>query len=172
MNEVLLRVSYDGKPRSFHEVRLLLDEVVTNHFTGRWRDLIGQLKGNVVWSVLKSITGLQGRRLPGNSAHASAAPTIVKVASPVKANSLRDKASESETEDAFGDDDEEEDAAADATGSDGGRPAAPKRATRSLFKRVFGMAAFKTAAASPARPSSSSAEDEREKLARSMGERR
>ena len=78
----------------------------------------------------------------------------------------------SETEDAFGDDDEEEDAAADATGSDGGRPAAPKRATRSLFKRVFGMAAFKTAAASPARPSSSSAEDEREKLARLMGERR
>ena len=172
VNEVLLRVSYDGKPRSFHEVRLLLDEVVTNHFTGRWRDLIGQLKGNVVWSVLKSITGLQGRRLPGNSAHASAAPTIVKVDSPVKANSLRDKASESETEDAFGDDDEEEDAAADATGSDGGRPAAPKRATRSLFKRVFGMAAFKTAAASPARPSSSSAEDEREKLARLMGERR
>ena len=120
VNEVLLRVSYDGKPRSFHEVRLLLDEVVTNHFTGRWRDLIGQLKGNVVWSVLKSITGLQGRRLPGNSAHAAAAPTIVKVDSPVKANSLRDKASESETEDAFGDDDEEEDAAADATGSDGG----------------------------------------------------
>ena len=128
VNEVLLRVSYDGKPRSFHEVRLLLDEVVTNHFTGRWRDLIGQLKGNVVWSVLKSITGLQGRRLPGNSAHATAAPTIVKVDSPVKGNSLRDKASESESEDAFGDDDEEEEdeeerADANATGSGGGAPA-------------------------------------------------
>ena len=67
VNEVLLRVSYDGKPRSFHEVRLLLDEVVTANFEGRWRELIGQLKGNVVWSVLKSITGLQGRRLPGGS---------------------------------------------------------------------------------------------------------
>ena len=178
VNEVLLRVSYDGKPRSFHEVRLLLDEVVTNHFTGRWRDLIGQLKGNVVWSVLKSITGLQGRRLPGNSAHAAAAPTIVKVDSPVKGNSLRDKASESESEDAFGDDDDEDEeaAAANATGSDGGatasRPAAPKRKTKSLFKRVFGITAFKTAAAaSPVRPSSST-EDEREKLARLMGERR
>ena len=76
-----------------------------------------------MWSVLKSITGLQGRRLPGNSAHAAAAPTIVKVDSPVKGNSLRDKASESESEDAFGDDDDdEEEAAANATGSDGGAP--------------------------------------------------
>ena len=58
------------------------------------------------------------------------------------------------------------------TGSDGGRPAEPKRKTKSFFKRVFGITAFKTAAAaSPVRPSSS-AEDEREKLARLMGERR
>ena len=67
VNDVLLRVSYDGKPKSFHEVRLLLDASTAVGFRGRWRDLIKQLKGNIVWSVLKSITGLQGRRLPGFS---------------------------------------------------------------------------------------------------------
>jgi len=65
VNEVLLKVSYDGKPRSFKNVRLLLDASTHTGFQGRWRELINNLKGNIVWSVLKSITGLQGRRLPG-----------------------------------------------------------------------------------------------------------
>ena len=61
VNDVLLRVSYDGAPRSFHEVRLLLDASTHAGFRGRWRELVDKLKGNVVWSVLKSVTGLQGK---------------------------------------------------------------------------------------------------------------
>ena len=71
VNDVLLRVSYDGAPRSFHEVRLLLDASTHAGFRGRWRELVDKLKGNVVWSVLKSVTGLQGRRLAGASLVAS-----------------------------------------------------------------------------------------------------
>ena len=189
VNEVLLRVSYDGKPRSFHEVRLLLDEVVTANFEGRWRELIGQLKGNVVWSVLKSITGLQGRRLPGGSTQVSAAadkPTHVVVDSPTKKSGTRtDKGtrapykhiSESEDEDAFGDDDDEDGVTAGRDGGDGvnagaygSQSAGPSRKTKSLFKRVFGVAAFKTAASSDKTDKTSA--DEREKLARLMGGKR
>ena len=190
VNEVLLRVSYDGKPRSFHEVRLLLDEVVTANFEGRWRELIGQLKGNVVWSVLKSITGLQGRRLPGGSTQVTAAadkPTHVVVDSPTKKSGTRtDKGtrapykpiSESEDEDAFGDDDDDDGVTTGRDGGDGvnagaygSQSAGPKRKTKSLFKRVFGVSsAFKTAASSDKTDKSSA--DEREKLARLMGGKR
>ena len=56
----------DGPPKKFHEVRLLLDQASTHAaFVGRWRELIDRVKKKIVWSVLKSVTGLQGRRLPG-----------------------------------------------------------------------------------------------------------
>ena len=81
VNDVLLRVSYDGAPRSFHEVRLLLDASTHAGFRGRWRELVDKLKGNVVWSVLKSVTGLQGKRLAGASRTETIeeAPTRVRV---------------------------------------------------------------------------------------------
>ena len=65
VNDVALRVSYDGPPKKFHEVRLLLDASTHAAFVGRWRELIDRVKKKIVWSVLKSVTGLQGRRLPG-----------------------------------------------------------------------------------------------------------
>ena len=65
VNDVALRVSYDGPPKKFHEVRLLLDASAHAAFVGRWRELIDRVKKKIVWSVLKSVTGLQGRRLPG-----------------------------------------------------------------------------------------------------------
>ena len=81
VNDVLLRVSYDGAPRSFHEVRLLLDASTHAGFRGRWRELVDKLKGNVVWSVLKSVTGLQGKKLAGASRTETIeeAPTRVRV---------------------------------------------------------------------------------------------
>ena len=62
-NEVMVAVSYDGSPVSFHDVRLLLDARVYRGIEGRWRDLYARLKKHMIWSVLKSITGLQGRKL-------------------------------------------------------------------------------------------------------------
>ena len=76
VNDVALKVSYDGPPRSFHEVRLLLDASTHAAFVGRWRELIDRVKKNVVWSVLKSVTGLQGRRLPGGTAGAAASASV------------------------------------------------------------------------------------------------
>ena len=70
VNDVALRVSYDGPPKKFHEVRLLLDASTHAAFVGRWRELIDRVKKKIVWSVLKSVTGLQGRRLPGTAGSA------------------------------------------------------------------------------------------------------
>ncbi len=61
VNDVRLRVSYDGKPRAFHEVRLFLDAFTHHGFRGRWRELVDKIKGGFAWSALKSVAGLQPR---------------------------------------------------------------------------------------------------------------
>ena len=57
-NESKVKVSYHGSAGSFKDVRLLLDSYTCESFEGRWRELVGQLKGNLAWSALKSVTGL------------------------------------------------------------------------------------------------------------------
>ena len=77
-----------------------------------------------------------------------------------------------------GDDDDDDGVTAGRDGGDGvnagaygSQSAGPKRKTKSLFKRVFGVSStFKTAASSD-KPDKTSA-DEREKLARLMGGKR
>ena len=56
-------MSYQGSPVSFSDVRLLLNTCQYRGLSGRWRDLYARWKKDMIWSVLKSITGLQGRKL-------------------------------------------------------------------------------------------------------------
>ena len=62
-NECHIMISYDGNPISFHNRRFVLDARTYNFFEGRWRDFVNRLKWDVIKSVLKSVTGLQGRKL-------------------------------------------------------------------------------------------------------------
>ena len=62
-NESKVKVSYHGSAGSFKDVRLLLDSYTCESFEGKWRELVGQLKGNLAWSALKSVTGFAGRKL-------------------------------------------------------------------------------------------------------------
>ena len=62
-NESKVKVSYHGTAGSFKDVRLLLDSYTCESFEGRWRELVKQLKGNLAWSALKSVTGFAGRKL-------------------------------------------------------------------------------------------------------------
>ena len=62
-NESKVKVSYHGSAGSFKDVRLLLDAYTCESFEGKWRELVGHLKGNLAWSALKSVTGFAGRKL-------------------------------------------------------------------------------------------------------------
>ena len=80
-NESKVKVSYHGSAGSFKDVRLLLDSYTCESFEGRWRELVGQLKGNLAWSALKSVTGFAGRKLTKiKSAANDGAAVVVPVA--------------------------------------------------------------------------------------------
>ena len=61
VNQAQLVVRYKGSPMSFKQT-LVLDKRVIESFTGRWRDLYKRLKRGIIWSVLKSVTGLQAHK--------------------------------------------------------------------------------------------------------------
>lgn len=61
-NECHIMMSYEGNPISFNRP-LVLDARTYNFFEGPWRDFINKLKWDVIRSVLKSVTGFQGRKL-------------------------------------------------------------------------------------------------------------
>ena len=46
-NESKVKVSYHGSTGSFKDVRLLLDSYTCESFEGKWRELVGRLKGNL-----------------------------------------------------------------------------------------------------------------------------
>ena len=46
----------------FTDLKLVLDSRTYENFEGGWRDLLIRIKWDTVKSVLKSVTGLQGRK--------------------------------------------------------------------------------------------------------------
>ena len=47
---------------SFSDFKLVLDNRVYRNIDGRWADLFNKLKWDTIKSVVKSVTGLQGRK--------------------------------------------------------------------------------------------------------------
>ena len=136
-NEVMVAVSYDGSPVSFHDIRLLLDARVYRGIEGRWRDLYARLKKHMIWSVLKSITGLQGRKLADWHASSQRAR-----------DALARSAEEREPEGAAGGATPGPPRPAPvAHAHRAGVPLPPRK--RSIFKRVFGRASRRSQPASP-----------------------
>ncbi|KAK9827699.1 hypothetical protein WJX81_001629 [Elliptochloris bilobata] len=62
LNRVHCRATYQGKPLSFTDFKLLLDRRVYERLEGRWRDLLNRLKWDTIKSAVKSVAGLQGRK--------------------------------------------------------------------------------------------------------------
>ncbi|KAK2079384.1 hypothetical protein QBZ16_003075 [Prototheca wickerhamii] len=61
-NRMHCRVTYRGYPIDFTDLKLVLDSRTYENFEGGWRDLLIRIKWDTVKSVLKSVTGLQGRK--------------------------------------------------------------------------------------------------------------
>jgi hypothetical protein len=65
---VELLVTYEGSPIAVSDLRLLMDTLVLLQFTGSWRRLFSKVKKHIIWSVLKSVTGMQVTKLsPGST---------------------------------------------------------------------------------------------------------
>ncbi|XAR62068.1 hypothetical protein NMG60_11016663 [Bertholletia excelsa] len=62
ISQVELLVTYEGPPLSVTELRLLMDTFHRVDFTGTWRRLFSRVKKHVIWGVLKSVTGMQGKK--------------------------------------------------------------------------------------------------------------
>ncbi|KAH7848975.1 hypothetical protein Vadar_011089 [Vaccinium darrowii] len=62
ISQVQLLVSYEGPPVSITDLRLLMDAFHLVDFTGTWGRLFSRVKKHVIWGVLKSVTGMQGKK--------------------------------------------------------------------------------------------------------------
>ncbi|KAL5714351.1 hypothetical protein ACHQM5_016327 [Ranunculus cassubicifolius] len=62
ISQVELLVTYEGSRFAVSDLRLLMDSFHRPEFTGTWRRLFSRVKKHIIWGVLKSVTGMQGKK--------------------------------------------------------------------------------------------------------------
>ncbi|KAF8733896.1 hypothetical protein HU200_014751 [Digitaria exilis] len=62
ISQVELLVTYEGSRLAINDLRLLMDTFHKSEFTGTWRRLFSRVKKHIIWGVLKSVTGMQGKK--------------------------------------------------------------------------------------------------------------
>ncbi|KAG9440183.1 hypothetical protein H6P81_020348 [Aristolochia fimbriata] len=62
ISQVELLVTYEGSRFAVSDLRLLMDTFHRVEFTGTWRKLFSRVKKHIIWGVLKSVTGMQGKK--------------------------------------------------------------------------------------------------------------
>ncbi|KAJ0735220.1 putative FMP27, GFWDK domain-containing protein [Helianthus annuus] len=69
ISQVELLVTYEGPRFAVSDLRLLMDSFHRVEFTGTWKKLFARVQKHVIWSVLKSVTGMQGKKFKDKSTH-------------------------------------------------------------------------------------------------------
>ncbi|KAF7830032.1 protein SABRE isoform X1 [Senna tora] len=62
ISQVELLVTYEGSRFVVNDLKLLMDQFHRVEFTGTWRRLFSRVKKHIIWGVLKSVTGMQGKK--------------------------------------------------------------------------------------------------------------
>ncbi|KAK2448310.1 protein SABRE [Trifolium repens] len=62
ISQVELCVTYEGQRFVVSDMKLLMDQFHRAEFTGTWKKLISRVKKHIIWGVLKSVTGMQGKK--------------------------------------------------------------------------------------------------------------
>ncbi|KAE9609094.1 putative FMP27, GFWDK domain-containing protein [Lupinus albus] len=62
ISQVELLVTYEGQRFVVNDLKLLMDQFHRVEFTGTWRRLFSRIKKHIIWGVLKSVTGMQGKK--------------------------------------------------------------------------------------------------------------
>ncbi|KAB2628743.1 hypothetical protein D8674_033538 [Pyrus ussuriensis x Pyrus communis] len=60
--QVELCVTYEGSRFVANDLKLLMDTFHRIEFTGTWWRLFSRVKKHIIWGVLKSVTGMQGKK--------------------------------------------------------------------------------------------------------------
>ncbi|XP_020240761.1 protein SABRE-like isoform X2 [Asparagus officinalis] len=63
ISQVELQLTYEGSRFAVSDMRLLMDSFHPDDFTGTWRRLFSRIKKHIIWGVLKSVTGMQGKKV-------------------------------------------------------------------------------------------------------------
>ncbi|XP_062099220.1 protein SABRE [Humulus lupulus] len=74
ISQVELLVTYEGSRFVVNDLKLLMDTFHRAEFTGTWRRLFSRVKKHIIWGVLKSVTGMQGKKFK-DKAHSQREPT-------------------------------------------------------------------------------------------------
>ncbi|CAN8244859.1 unnamed protein product [Cochlearia groenlandica] len=67
ISQVELLVTYEGSRFVVNDLKLLMDTFDRVEFTGTWRRLFSRVKKHIIWGVLKSVTGMQGKKFKDKS---------------------------------------------------------------------------------------------------------
>ncbi|XP_018439446.2 protein SABRE isoform X2 [Raphanus sativus] len=67
IGQVELQVTYEGSRFVVNDLKLLMDTFDRIEFTGTWRRLFSRVKKHIIWGVLKSVTGMQGKKFKDKS---------------------------------------------------------------------------------------------------------
>ncbi|KAK4850773.1 hypothetical protein QYF36_009700 [Acer negundo] len=70
ISQVELLVTYEGSRFVVNDLKLCMDTFHRAEFTGTWRRLFSRVKKHIIWGVLKSVTGMQGKKFK-DKAHTS-----------------------------------------------------------------------------------------------------
>ncbi|XP_061345729.1 protein SABRE-like [Gastrolobium bilobum] len=62
ISQVELCVTYEGQRFVINDLKILMDQFHRVEFTGTWRRLFSRVKKHIIWGVLKSVTGMQGKK--------------------------------------------------------------------------------------------------------------
>ncbi|KAF3447266.1 hypothetical protein FNV43_RR12446 [Rhamnella rubrinervis] len=74
ISQVELLVTYEGSRFVVNDLKLLMDTFHRVEFTGTWRRLFSRVKKHIIWGVLKSVTGMQGKKFK-DKAHSQREPS-------------------------------------------------------------------------------------------------
>ncbi|KAL5559945.1 hypothetical protein UlMin_036156 [Ulmus minor] len=78
ISQVELQVTYEGSRFVVNDLKLLMDTFHRVEFTGTWRRLFSRVKKHIIWGVLKSVTGMQGKKFK-DKAHSEREPCSTSV---------------------------------------------------------------------------------------------
>lgn len=67
ISQVELLLTYEGSRFSVSDLRLLMDTFHREEFICTWGRLFSRVKKHVIWGVLKSVTGMQGKKFKAKS---------------------------------------------------------------------------------------------------------
>nr|XP_043614487.1 protein SABRE-like [Erigeron canadensis] len=79
ISQVELSVTYEGSRFAVSDLRLLMDSFHRVEFTGTWKKLFARVKKHVIWSVLKSVTGMQGKKFNTKTHGQTKEPNVADV---------------------------------------------------------------------------------------------